>query len=368
MASLDSHPLHGGQLRQIAERFHIPVSELLDFSANINPDGPPPAVLSTLRASLDDPSTLTTYPDLQQTDLKRSIARYAGIQEQNVIVANGFVPLLEATLRTLRIGSCLLPVPCFVEYRRALERMGIVIVSHPLSTESSFHYNPEAMLTGRQEAVLLANPQNPSGACEDSAQMCDFVCKALEKNMYVLLDEAFIDYIPGQSLSAMIDRFPKLIVFRSVTKFHGIPGLRVAYAIANGGLAATISENLPPWPITTLASHAVIAALGDQDYAVRARTQNEARRIELQTELESCGLAVYPSAANFLLFRLPALVDPELFWRKMIVEHRVVLRSCANYEALPGGHFRAAIRTQQENHRLAAAVADALCRLRTAQD
>src|SRR5271163_166219 len=115
-------PIHGGQLQTLAEPFNIPVSQFVDFSANINPDGPPPTVLSTLRASLDDLSVLTSYPDLRENDLTQSIARYAGVSSERVVVANGFVPLLEAILRILPIRSCLLPVPAFVEYRKTLAR------------------------------------------------------------------------------------------------------------------------------------------------------------------------------------------------------------------------------------------------------
>lgn len=364
MANLEPYPLHGGQLRQIAERFSIPTSELLDFSANINPSGPPPAVLSALRASLDDPATLSEYPDLQQTDLKRSLARYAGTNEENVVVANGFVPLLEATLHALNIRSCLLPVPAFVEYRKTLERAGVEIFPHALSSDSSFHYDPATMLTEQADAVLIANPQNPSGVCHDSASICDLIARASEKSMYVLLDEAFIDYVPENSLTTMIDQFPNLIIFRSVTKFHAMPGLRVAYAIAFPALSATIGENLAPWPITTLASRAVSTALDDEAYAVRSRSENLVRRSVLQAYLRSSGLTVYPSAANFVLLRLPFVIDPDAFWRHMIVEHRIVLRSCANYEALAEGHFRAAVRTQTENARLAAALAKSLFTLR----
>jgi threonine-phosphate decarboxylase len=360
MAALETYPVHGGQLRQIAECFGIPTSELLDFSANINPGGPPPAVLSALRASLDDPATLTEYPDLQQTDLKRSLARYAGTNEANVIVANGFVPLLEATLRALKIRSCLLPVPAFVEYRRTLERSEVEVVPHALIAGAYFHYDPATMFAVRTEAILIANPQNPSGGCHDSKSISELVATALEKRMYVLLDEAFIDYVPENSLATMIDRFPNLIIFRSVTKFHAMPGLRVAYAIAVPPLSTAIAENLPPWPITTLASRAVSAALDDHAYAVRSKSENLTRRAALQADLESSGLTVYPSAANFVLLRLPSVIDPDVFWRHMIVEHRIVLRSCANYEALAEGHFRTAIRTQIENTRLTAALAKAL--------
>ena len=184
----------------------------------------------------------------------------------------------------------------------------------------------------------------------------------------MLLDEAFIDYIPEDSLATMVHRFPNLIVFRSVTKFHGIPGLRAAYAIANPLLSTAINAQLAPWPITTLASRAVVAALEDQAYATRSRSENFTRRSTLQSDLESSGLIVYPSAANFLLFQLPSLIDPDVFWRHMIVQHRIVLRSCANYEALSAGHFRAAIRAERENDKLAAAVAKALFELRQGQE
>ena len=178
--------------------------------------------------------------------------------------------------------------------------------------------------------------------------------------MYILLDEAFIDYVPEHSLTTAASEFANLIVFRSVTKFHGMPGLRVAYAVGNPALSASVSANLSPWPITTLASRAVSAALNDRSHAVRARTENLTRRIALHRDLNLLELPSCPSAANFVLFRLPSRADPDAFWRSMIVEHHMVLRACANFEALPQGHFRAAVRTQQENGQLAAAIAKSL--------
>ncbi len=362
MTKLAPSPLHGGQLRHIAERFHVPLSKLLDFSANINPGGPPPSVLSTLRTSLDEPLVLSEYPDLEQTELRKSLAHYAGAHQEKIVVANGFVPLLEAALRAAKIRSCLLPVPAFVEYRRTLERAGVAIAPHALSPGCSFHYD-HTLLHAQAEAVLLANPQNPSGVCHGLASISDLVAQASQRRMCVFLDEAFIDYIPEHSMTAMIDRFPTLIIFRSVTKFYGVPGLRVAYAIASPALTASMSENLAPWPITTLASRAISAALADQPYATDARSENLTRRVELQQDLESLGIFVYPSSANFLLFQLPSAIDPDDFWRYMIVEQRIVLRSCANYEGLPAGHFRVAVRTRGENRQLTRAVAKAFSEL-----
>jgi len=360
MNKRELYPLHGGQLRQIACRFGLSISELVDFSANINPAGPPEAVLSTLRASLDDLSVLTEYPDLQEIALKRSIAHYVEVGEEHIVVANGFVPLLESALRTLKIETCLLPVPAFGEYRKTLERLDVGVNIHQLTTASNFSYNSIAMLSGRHSAILLANPQNPSGVSHDAATIKDLVRTAAGKGIFILLDEAFIDYVPEDSLVAAVDEHPNLIIFRSVTKFHGIPGMRVAYAVANSGLASSIADNLPPWPITTLASRAVAAALNDREYVLRTRAENCTRRDMLQRDLEHLGLIVYPAAANFLLFKLPSSINPHAFWENMIVTHKTVLRSCANYEALAPGHFRTAVRLQAENRHFISSLADAI--------
>jgi threonine-phosphate decarboxylase len=357
------YPLHGGQLHQIAKRFGVPVSQLLDFSANINPDGPPSSVLSALRASLDDLSTLTDYPDLQLADLKISIANYAGTETQNITVANGFVPLLETALRALSIRRCLLPIPAFVEYRKTLDRVGVETVLCPLNPNASFAYDPIAMFAGHGDAILLANPQNPSGVCLDAAVVRNIVARALEKKMYVLLDEAFIDYIPEHSLGAQTDDFSNLIVFRSVTKFHGIPGLRVAYAIATPALSSLITENLPPWPVTTLASRAVGAALTDRHYADRSRIKNIEHRTLLEHDLQQLGLSTYPSVANFILFKLPTEIDLYDFWQHMVVDHGIVLRACDNYEGLPQGHLRTCVRAKEDNAQLIGALAKSLSNL-----
>lgn len=350
-------PLHGGQMQQISKRFNIPSSELIDFSANINPDGPPPGVLSHLRASLEDLSLLTSYPDLEEAHLKQSIADYAGVAPKQLAVANGFIPLLESALRTLKVKRCLLPVPAFVEYRRSLARAGVEIEPHILSPNSNFRYDIDILVHGDHDAVLLANPQNPSGVLATREILLQFVAECAKRTITVLLDEAFIDYAPLESLTWDVEQFTNLIVFRSVTKFHGIPGMRVAYAVANEAIARSLNEALPPWPITTLASCAVASALADRPFVERTLLHNDQRRAYLRAGLDALGIHAYPSAANFLLFQLPEAIAADHFWRHMIVAHHMVLRDCSNYEALPPGHLRIAVRTAEENNKLIGAIA-----------
>jgi threonine-phosphate decarboxylase len=359
---MEFRPRHGGQLRQIADRFRVAQSELLDFSANINPEGPPAAVLSCLRASLENPSIITNYPDLDELELRRHLAGYVDVRPENVAVANGFIPLLDATLRILNIRSCLVPVPAFVEYRRTLDRLRVEMIPHIGDADSGFSCHAADLLgddlssdhlpSKSYQAILLANPQNPSGMVSSRDELLRIVEEALKRNTFVLLDEAFIDYCPETSLAQEIDRFPNLIVFRSVTKFFGMAGLRVAYAVANAELCNQLRESIAPWSITTLASLAAGLAVQDEAYARQTIALNQLRREQMRSVIAKLGIRVYPSAANFLLLRLHDSIDCRQFWERLIREHHIVLRHCENYEGLGNGFLRTAIRTELENKRL----------------
>ena len=357
-------PAHGGQLRNLSERFGIPASQLIDFSANINPAGPPASTLAALRDALNSPAMISSYPDLEEIELKSSIAAHTGVDAESIAVANGFVPLLEGALRARAVRRCLLPVPSFGEYRRTLERLGIAVTPHPLTPATGFQYDPNRLIaelaTGLFDAILLANPQNPSGALCEGSILLAIIEAAARANVHVLLDEAFIDYAPEHSLSKQAQRFKTLTVFCSVTKFYALPGLRVAYAISHPQQNAALERYLAPWLITTLASLGVCTALRDTAYASDTLANNRERKNRLAAQLQELGIHTYPSAANFLLLRLPADLSAQECWQSLILNHAIVLRNCDTFEALAGGHLRCAVRTESENASLVAALCNRL--------
>ena len=353
-------PIHGGQAGSLAEHYKVDHATLLDFSANINPEGPPASVLKALQANLRDATSLIHYPDLQHVSLRRAIAASVSVDPSSISIANGFVPLLEAALRALPIRSCLLPMPAFNEYQPALQRARIHFSPYCLRAQSGFQYDIGEMMSMPHQAVLFANPQNPSGALTRVEQMIELLEAATNKGMYILLDEAFIDYAPEHSMVPMLERFPRMILFRSVTKFYAIPGMRIAYCVAHADVIKMLNENLPPWPVDNLASIAVQAAVQDEEYADRTRRLNHDRRRRLLQGLETLELQPYPGAANFLLFRLPKHIKPAAFWESMIVDHKIVLRSCENYSHMPTGHLRAAVRDDGDNDRLLQALSGQL--------
>jgi threonine-phosphate decarboxylase len=289
-------------------------------------------------------------------ELKQTIAKFIGGRQENIAIANGFVPLLESALRSRKIKRCLVPIPSFTAYRSALENAGVSMASHRLLPDQGFEYEDnaiqKAIVTDSCDAILLANPQNPSGALCSSRRMKRLIEMTAQHGVTVLLDEAFIDYRPNESLTHSAVERLNLIVFRSVTKFFAIPGLRVAYAAGNSCHIEAMNRFIAPWPVTSIASDAVCAALNDEAYAENSRLANERRRRWLEQELARLEIATYPSSANFLLLRFSAELDAGQVWERMVVEEKIVLRSCENFEGLAEGHLRIAVRSDSENEKL----------------
>lgn len=357
-------PVHGGQLGYVAARYGLDPAALIDFSANINPSGPPQSVWNAIQLALAKVATLTAYPDLQLTQLKRAIAQSIGIRPESVPVANGFVPLLDAALRSHPARRCLLPVPSFSEYRRSLEHASVAVIPYRLRPEDNFAYRPEpmlgAMLAEGCDSILLANPQNPSGAVCEADRMLQIITAAADHGITVFLDEAFIDYSPNDSLARHVDAHANLIIFRSLTKFFAVPGLRVAYAVCNPSSAQALHRFIAPWPVTSLASDAVCAALRDRTYLVQTQLRNQRERCWLEKMLAHLNVHTYPSGTNFLLVRFPSAVDVSLLWERMLTEHHIVLRSCENFESLGPGHLRIAVLSDDANKQLIAGLKNIL--------
>ncbi len=210
----------------------------------------------------------------------------------------------------------------------------------------------------RPPLCVLTNPHNPSGALTARPQMLRVLECARRTKTLLVVDEAFIDYAPTETLIAEAGRGDHLVVLRSVTKFYGMPALRVGYAVSNPRVAARLAAQLPPWPVTTLAASAAAEAVQDHQYARRTLESVADQRQWLSQALGTTGVTVYPSAANFLLLRLPATAPTSARVRaRLITHHGVVVRDCRSFDGLSNGRFiRVAVRQRDENERLVRAL------------
>lgn len=364
ISAMRAVPAHGGQLRQIAEQFAVPIHELLDFSASIYPDGPPACVLEALNEAIHSPAILRDYPDLDLPELRIALGAYAAIPPANILVANGVAPMIDATISALQSRRCLLPVPAFGEYRRVLTKCAVEIFPYRLLPERDFRTDCAqligACLRHQCDTLLLANPQNPSGITMSAESMKVIVQRAAENRIRVLLDEAFIDFVPEMSLTQDVLTSPNLIVFRSLTKFFSMAGLRVAYLIAPEQVRREISCNLAHWPVSAVAAMAASRATKDSTYIAATILRNRQEREWLRVELLSLEMTVFPGIGNYLLFRLPEQLRSKSVWERLIVDHRIVVRNCASFEGLDSSYMRVSVRNRADNKLLIQALSSSV--------
>ncbi len=353
----------------MAAQFGIATDDLLDFSANINPSGPPSGVLRRLKREAMDAHRLMRYPDIELRELRTAISAAAGIEEFSVVIANGTSALIDAAVRAVKqqtAAHCVLPVPSFSEYRRALDAAGYTTVQLPLHAERDFRIDTktlaETIARERPRLCILSNPHNPSGSAFPRDAIQQVLRTASSAGAFILVDEAFIDYLPKESSTSVAAKTENLIVLRSLTKFYGMPALRVGYAVATPEVSSAMRAQIPSWPVTTLAAGAALEALRDTEYAERTLEMNAYERSRLTLALTEMKLRVFPSAANFLLIELPQNSAPAWNLRaRLIREHKIIVRDCSNYEGLSGGRYmRVAVRNRAENERLSAALSAVL--------
>ncbi|HSM83695.1 MAG TPA: aminotransferase class I/II-fold pyridoxal phosphate-dependent enzyme, partial [Nodosilinea sp.] len=203
--------------------------------------------------------------------------------------------------------------------------------------------------------VLINNPHNPTGHLFSVASLEPL----LERFATVIVDEAFMDFLPPDqqpSLVGHLERYPNLVVLRSLTKFYTLPGLRIGYALGHPDRLARWQRWRDPWPVNALAAAAAMAAVQDRAFQTRTWQWLPPARAALFQGLQAIGgLSPLAGAANFLLVgsRRPVPVLQE----RLLRHSQVLIRDCLSFPELGAHYFRVAVRTEAENERLLTALA-----------
>ena len=365
MPCLDSDSLHGGNREALARRLGCRPEQLLDASASLVPFGPPWWLRRAVQRALKG-TALTAYPDRQQWALRQAIADGHGLDPSQVIVGNGAAELFTWAARdAAAVGSSLVPAPGFADYTRALNTWQGVVRSHRLplhwSAQAPQAFPPWALESG--EALWITNPHNPTGQLWSRASLEP----CLERFALVVVDEAFLPLVPGgeaQSLIAMLQRYPNLVVIRSLTKLLAIPGLRLAYALGDPARLQRWQTWRDPWPVNGLAAAAGLAWFADLE-----RCERWQRRVQrwvdeegawLQRQLAALpGLQVMPSAANYLLIRgvgrdQPLSLQP--LREALALRHRILVRDCRSFEGLDATWLRLGYQSRRDDQHLVRAI------------
>ena len=350
---------HGGNVYKAAQDQHVSVERFIDFSASINPLGPPAAVFRTIRSSVKQ---IVHYPDPDCRKLRLTLAQQCGMDPDMILVGNGSTELIHLLPRTLGIKSALIIGPTFQEYARALIEAGSIVQYVHATREQRFRPPIQDVLRqlsatrAKFDAVFLCNPNNPTGQVMNREALCELVAAIERRQGWLIVDEAFIDYCQEQSIVSLLKQHPRILVLRSLTKFYAMPGLRIGYLLGENKVVGLLKDRQPPWSVNSVAQEVSCAALRDAVYAKKSRAFMEHERLRFMRGLRSLsGLQVYPSAANFILIGLPAWTSAGEITDRLASE-RLLVRDCSALPGLTARMIRVAVRTATENRRLLAAL------------
>ncbi|MEK5067260.1 bifunctional adenosylcobinamide kinase/adenosylcobinamide-phosphate guanylyltransferase [Sporosarcina sp. FSL K6-1508] len=333
-------PEHGANPNDVYSKLGIAQpTQLLDFSENVNPAGPPDAITQMWPSLL---SKLRTYPNPEGEPFLSAVADYHSISPASLFAGNGAAELLALLAERYR-GKCAIVVhPTFSEYEATLLAKDVEIVRVFASEKDGFKLPLEELLDAMNSAAVLylCTPNNPTGIMPARADLNVIIQHGAEVGCEIVLDEAFIDFV-DESLSFIADitNNPHVIIIRSMTKMYAIPGIRLGYIAAHPSIIEGIKALAPHWNVNGLAAHIGVACLQEERYREQAIQHSNGERKKMTRFLTDHGCIVTDSVTNFISFTLGAGRDANKLYSDMLARG-IVLRHSQNFRGMDGRWLR----------------------------
>jgi threonine-phosphate decarboxylase len=349
-------PNHGGQPETIKKLFHLKDDKpLLDFSANLNPLGPPSWLQGALQEHYE---TITRYPEPTYSNSSASVAEHEGIDQDMVLLTNGGAEAVFLVAKYFEKGKALIAHPTFLEYERACNHYHIDVEDIVVSHESSFTLPIQLIREKFNESnvMFLCRPNNPTGTVIAEYDLQLLLEEGKKTGTYVVVDEAFVDFLPTSipSLTPWLKSYANLILLRSLTKMYTIPGLRIGYIMAHPSIINVMKNEQIPWSINALVNAIIPRLLEDRCFVDKTRAWLHEESQNVFKRISSLGFYLSPSQVNFYLLqdkKQPKRTD-ELY--HFLLEYGILTRHTHNFKGLNGEFLRIAIRSNIENEQLLA--------------
>lgn len=322
----------------------------IDFSANINPLGPPTALKEKWN---DFYQEITVYPDPFAENLKNRIAESEQTSVNSILIGNGGAELITLVARFLSGKRVVVVEPSFSEYEKACRANKCEIQYHQL-LEPNFELSIDELLPtlSSADALFLCNPNNPTGIQYPVSTVISIIQECEKQNCFVILDEAFYDFLKDyQSFIPYINKFSNLIIIRSMTKMFAIPGLRLGYLAAAPDIIAALRPLQPHWSINTIALLAGELCLQNKEFMNETQVYISEERERLFTFFKKNNFVNTSSQVNFYLLRDPNLQEQISFFEFLLLKG-IIPRHTFNFPGLEGNWLRFAIKSKEENSKL----------------
>lgn len=277
------------------------------LDSNENPFGPSPRAVEAMRTALAESNS---YPDDDCYELRRALAAYHAVPQEQVLVTAGSTALLGLLCQTMLAPglNAITSERSFIVYSMAVHAAGARLIETPMSDDT---YDLGAILDAIDEhtrLIFLANPNNPTGTMVDALSLDRFLAE-VPGHVVVVLDEAYYEFSSHFAALRQIEYSHSLdylrqgasvVVLRTFSKAHGLAGLRVGYGLGPAELLAYCARMRNTFSVSSVAQAAALAALDDEDHIARTVTNNAAQAQVLMEGLSKLGFGVRPTLANFV--------------------------------------------------------------------
>jgi len=319
---------HGG------ERVLNTENELIDFSVNLNPYGPPDFVSNAIQEAIEE---IHLYPDTECRALREKIAEVYGCEKKEVLVGAGVSELIQLVALSFVKSRALIPQHTYGEYEIATKLLDAQIKRVEMP---DLRITPELIVEAmkKDDVVFLCNPNNPTGQYLDKNEIEQILEAAERVDALVVLDEAYVDFVTNAFPTHKFSMH-NLIILRSLTKSFAIPGVRVGYAISSEAIITELEKIKVPWSVSVCAQKVGAAVIGTDGDKFLAETR---ARIERSKDTIEKSLDVHTDA-NFYILEVGDAREV----KKKLFEYGIQVRDCTSF-GLPT-HIRFSVRKDEEN-------------------
>jgi threonine-phosphate decarboxylase len=343
---------HGGDINKWARQARLDPAAIVDFSASINPLGPPASARKSFQKSYED---ISRYPEPYGEELREALAKHHEMKPGEILVGNGSTQLIYVLCFALRPHKALVVGPAFSEHANALMLAGAKVSFFSLTADLNFKFRAEDFMAAWEKApdlAFLTTPNSVTGQLIPRAEIEKIACIARLKRRFLVIDEAFIDFVEAESVKYLIRDNPYVIILRSLTKYYALPGLRLGYLLADTQRVAQFAAYLEPWSVNGPAQKVALACLANRNFGLKTeRWLRQERNFLSQSLIGLKRFQPYPSSTNFLLVRMANDGDA-LRLCAFLLQRKILIRACNSFAGLGSNHFRVAVRQRKDNRLL----------------
>lgn len=317
------------------------IADVIQLNVNENPYPPPPALLADLQRALGEPGlALNRYPDRDAVQLRTALAAYltdrtgVALSTEQLWAANGSNEVLQQVLQAFGgPGRCALGFePSYSMHPILAAGTGTQWVGVRRADDFTLpvHDAVEAVERHRPDVVFVTTPNNPTGTVaplEVIAAVCD-VAPGM-----VVVDEAYAEFASAPSAATLLDRFPRLIVSRTMSKAFALAGARVGYLAASAAVVDALRLVRLPYHLSAITQLVARAALARTTELLATVERVKEQRDRMVAGITALGLTVAPTEANFMLFG--RFDEPGRVWQDLL-DRGVLVRDVSSGAGLAG--------------------------------